>query len=813
MTTTLTTSAPRTERPAATPQRTTPTGSTRLVLASALTAWLTLFAWSGFVERPGTYLNICLVGILLIGGVGLLARRVRFPGIVVVAAQALALMLFANAVWGSAWWPSPASVEATMRSLGQAVTASQQYAAPVPAQVTAVVPLLALGGLVCYLLVDLCAVTLGRVPLAGLPLLLVYSLPVSLLDRSVGWPVFAASAFGFLLMLTFQEGDRIRRWGRPLGTGSPASTVSAQRDTVLVGATATGLAVLLPLLIPTLDLSVFAGGAAGSAGGGREVSIRNPMTDLRRDLTRGADVPVLRVRTDGAETPSYVRLSVLTTFTGRAWTPGARDLPSAQAATGAFPAPIGLAPGVPRATSEWELSTTDAFDSLWLPTPLYVNRVVAGEDWRFDNEVLDVHAAEDDVSASNLDYSLTALRPEITASALVRAGAPPFDLEQEYTELPEDLPGEVLDYATEVTQGLRTDFERAQALQEWFRSEFTYSLERSTEGNSSSDLVDFLTPGTGRVGYCEQFSASMALMARALDIPARVSVGFLNSSQIGEDLYEFSAHDLHAWPELYFDGFGWVRFEPTPQDRARTVPGYSTEELPSDPTTEQPTGPTDEATASDGPQRPTESAAPTAGDAEDDSTGGGLTSAPFLWGGAGLLFLVGLALAPGAVRRTRTERRWRAAGASGSAAVAAEVAWAELRDSVVDCGLTWPSGRSPRVAGALVARSLGAAPDRTAPDRPATGPHANPDASRALDKIVAAVEQARYAAVPAPVRVEELREAVATCVTALRGGLTPRARFRAEWLPASVLSPRHAVTPGPALTRVRSHQDVVDHVG
>ncbi len=47
----------------------------------------------------------------------------------------------------------------------------------------------------------------------------------------------------------------------------------------------------------------------------------------------------------------------------------------------------------------------------------------------------------------------------------------------------------------------------------------------------------------------------------------------MQSSLQGVTTYTVSSHDLHAWPELYFDGVGWLRFEPTPGrgDRPRLL--------------------------------------------------------------------------------------------------------------------------------------------------------------------------------------------------------------------------------------------------
>ena len=179
-----------------------------------------------------------------------------------------------------------------------------------------------------------------------------------------------------------------------------------------------------------------------------------------------------------------------------------------------------------------------------------------------------------------------------------------------------------------------------------------------------------------------------------------------------------------------------------------------------------------------------------------------------LWTLAVLVLLVALMVAPRFLRRAATARRWRIDGDP------AEAAWAELRACATDLGVAWPAGRSPRAAGALLQRSFGAPLSPSTPARPETGPRTNPEAVAALDQIVRALEESRYSPAPAfTPDVEELQALVATCVAALQGGVTSRARLRATWLPASVLTLRRGVIQRPTLTRVRSTQDVVDHVG
>ncbi|WP_299057686.1 DUF3488 and transglutaminase-like domain-containing protein [uncultured Nocardioides sp.] len=788
-----------------------------LALTACLTAWTTTMAWRGFTENPDRFL-VPLLGIgLVVAVVGSALRTLGVPAVLVVVAQlGVAAVGFLRSATGS-WLPTPDTVALAVRALEDAVVSAGRYAAPVGGDVPPVEPLLLLAGLACLLMVDVLACSIRTVSLAGLPLLTVYTLPVSMLGGEVTWWVFAAPAAGFLWMLFQSTAAELDRWDAAedgtagdrddavQDTGFGVRTGGVGATALGLGATATGLALVVPLAVPTLGLAALDGD--GTGGGDREISLTNPMTDLRRDLRRPEDTPLLQLRTSDPD-PSYLRISVLNRFSDEAWTSGNRDLPDDQSASGLMPAPEGVAETVARREHDYDIRVSPDFVSAWLPTPFPAQRVDAEGLWKYDVSTRDFIAAEDDLTTAGLRYTATGLDLDITQAALVTSTPSSSALGSEFTELPDDLPLEVRQLSRAVTDGATTDLDRAVALQQWFRRDggFTYSLQADS-GNGADDLVSFLDDGPdGRTGYCEQFASAMAVMARALDIPARVAVGFLHPEQVGSDgdeaLWEYSSDDLHAWPELYFPGSGWVRFEPTPAGRASEVPDYT-----------QGLGDTDRPDVTEPGQG--------AGDAPIPDQGGGeggvpepadrqvaveasaTSSSPLAaWRTValslgGLALVVLLAAAPALLRRRRrTHRRttWSPV----------EAAWAELRDTVVDLRQPWPAGRSPRQALALLEPLLQPDPDsrsdRAASDHAAAVP--------ALRRLVAAVEQERYArATPAqdPGHAAALDADVEAVRLALAGATGGRRRRLARWLPASALpTAARPAAPTPATRRTGS---------
>lgn len=140
---------------------------------------------------------------------------------------------------------------------------------------------------------------------------------------------------------------------------------------------------------------------------------------------------------------------------------------------------------------------------------------------------------------------------------------------EHYLQLPLDTPSAIGSIAREVTAGATTDFETAWMLQSWFRDEgnFAYSIEVST-GHDSLVLNDWLNDPESinyRTGYCEQFAAAMAVLARNLNIPSRVVWGFTPGEVADNGTITVRDTNAHAWVELWIEPYGWFPFDPTPR--------------------------------------------------------------------------------------------------------------------------------------------------------------------------------------------------------------------------------------------------------
>ncbi len=775
-----------------------PVGQT-LTLAgvAAGTTWVTLLSWRSLSVNSAEFTTPLFFIGALIAVIGALSRSVRLPALVILVAQLVVASICVLGTVTGSMAPTPANFAEFTTAFSDGLGSARLYVAPIPVGVPSITAILVTCGAATLVAVDLLAGTLKRIPLAGLVLLTSYSVPVAITGIGLSWWEFIVVAAGFLGLLYLAHGEQVSRWGRgmsdeedPDPSGFGVRTGAIRGSALAIGATATTLALAVPILIPTLDVTLF----DGSGPGERKIEVSDPMVDLRRDLTLGKDIPLLWVNTP-AEKPSYFRLSVLTRFNGDTWTPGDRDIPETQQAVGDMPSLLGVALNAERAESQYHVRVSNDFDSTWLPTTPQVSQMNAPGDWRYDTSTMDFMTPEEGASTAGMTYSLTGVDPDpdpevmddsVSGASLVRSR----DL-----EVPSSVSSEIRSLAASVTADAPTRFRKARALQQWFREDggFRYSLE-SADDADQGDLNAFLDQ-SGRVGYCEQFAASMAIMARVLGIPARVAVGFLDSRSAGPNQWEFSAWDLHAWPELFFPGAGWVRFEPTPSVRAPQAPGYTSAELTPD------SGATPRPSTSRSsellPSRGVSPSASTAGTSDDGST----IPWPALWlATAGTVLLVVLLLLPAFVRRRRRERRLRGD---------IEELWLELRDHAVDLGHGWPHGRSPHASGVWLGSLLGS-PTATneQPERPRRGRAENPEAGLALDRVVERLERARYSLDNASLDAASLSAAhdVRVVEAALDHGVGPRVRRRSRWLPRSL---RRSAYPPAQEVVTRTAEDAV----
>lgn len=143
-----------------------------------------------------------------------------------------------------------------------------------------------------------------------------------------------------------------------------------------------------------------------------------------------------------------------------------------------------------------------------------------------------------------------------------------------YTALPDEVNNTVRKLAREVTEKYDSKLQKVQAIERYFRDNYKYSTVRQrlsradgTAATAYDYIYYFLHQNEKKEGYCTLFASSMVSMLRSLGIPARVATGYY-ASPLMIDTENFATEledrNYHAWVEVYFEGAGWLGFEPTP---------------------------------------------------------------------------------------------------------------------------------------------------------------------------------------------------------------------------------------------------------
>ena len=750
----------------------------RVALNAALATLLATLTLAPLVAGK-SWLVVAAIAVIAVMVTGMVGRSLLRWWPMVALLQALALLLVlvvlfvrSEALAGPV--PGAAAVPALVDLLRAGLDVTRQQGPPVEA--TQGVVLLVVGGAgLVALAVDVLAASLRHPALAGLPLLGMYCVPAALLADGLPWYYFALAAFGFLALLSADAGDRVRGWGRVL-TGAPGSRGRPATDGMdglarggrRVGVTAVALAAVLPVMVPGLGNQVLSGAQGGGNGGNAPIRTINPILNLRRDLTSGDDSLLLTYRSSVAS-PEPLRIVTADIYDGSTWSPHQGSVPKDNRVQAGLPAAPGLTLGVATTAATTAISV-QALDQTYLPLPYPARRVDIEGNWYYDAATLNV--VGDRITTRGRSYTVNHLVVTPTPQQLEGSGAGTgMDT---YLKLPVKLPTSIRQTASAVTETARTNYERAVLLQRWFTDsgQFEYDTRAPVDprGDGSTDAIaEFLQV---KRGYCVHFASAMAVMARTLGIPARVAVGFLPGDKQPEGDWVIRAKDAHAWPELYFEGVGWTRFEPTPRSNDATAvpPSWSVpppgvmpgDDLPS-------------ASASV-PRASTSSSAaarrPEAGQPAATTTSLGDRLAALPWRLIGVLALVALvAAAPLTADRLSRRRRWRRAG---SPAERAEAAWEDLRRGLEDLGVRWASSWTPRALRHRLVADLGLGPDHDA----------------AAGRLVADLEAARYARPggSAGRPASQMRADVRMVLAAVAAGAPAGVRRRARWFPPSGVS-------------------------
>ena len=457
----------------------------------------------------------------------------------------------------------------------------------------------------------------ARQPLLALvPVLGLFVFPALIRDSSPAWYAawFLLGGAGLLL---FDSRARLATWGR--WVSNPSARPGSGWRLPLTRASSTGrwmlavagaLALVCASMLPGYGQGPLLDYRSGQVAGA-SISI-NPFVSLRTRLSSDENVPVFDVAASG---PGYWRLLALDRFDGTTFT--------ASSPTQVVPFNGDTSPDNDPAAPTQEVTQRFTIrqlggPSVYLPAASSPVSVRAGRNRVYQsprNRDLTLRQR----LRRGLSYTVVSQLLKPTAAQL----AGPKDYSGvagigSYLDTPSVDP-EVRRLALEKVEGKDTPFEQALAIQDYLRSSaFKYNLHVPALSTGGNQLRRFLL--SVREGYCEQFAAAMAVMARVVGIPSRVAVGFTPGVP-RDGRFEVGSKDAHAWPELYFPGAGWVRFEPTPRgDGQVDVPAYTTG-------TGRLTGPTGTTPAGSSGGAPTESTSADASaklQAENQEPGGAL---------------------------------------------------------------------------------------------------------------------------------------------------------------------------------------------
>jgi transglutaminase-like putative cysteine protease len=634
--------------------------------------------------QSSEWFYVGLGAIITVAASGALSRLRTLPVAVCLAISVAGLLLYLNLVFEvrHSWAlviPTPGSLSRLWELAGTGFSDAGTIMSPAPSRTDLV--LLAVGGIgITAIATDLIAVRLRSTALAGLPLLVLFTVPITVNAKhgSIGTlVVFCLGTAGYLAMLSADGRERIQVWGRLVslwrsgprqdtatGRGPDLDTRAVAAAGRRIGLASVILALCVPLIVPGLHASklISSGSAAGgtssssSSSGGTSGTLALPY-DLKQTVTQleGPVTPVFNYVTADeprwASDPPYFREVVydnLNDTLGWETSDFTQQETQVTRAT-AVPAAQGLETTVMSGAATAHVTVDvvaksglrNKSERTFLPVPYPPARVVTPPGgWLTDPELM---MFSKDKSVPVRTYQVTSYLIDPSIQQLNEAGPPPPGLAPD-ERLPRSY--QVLKQIAEAeTKGATTEYEKVNRLAGWL-SLAPFRYRPAPYFDSAAGLITFLTKT--RTGVCVQYAYALTVLARSLGIPARMVAGYTAGTQVSGGKWAVKSSDAHAWTEVYFSGYGWITFEATPAggDGSAHASSYQTRPLGPNPyPTPPPIGDTEQSGSQGTGVTPGHHLLP------DGGPGGSLpaTSAGIPWAAIVLAVVTAMALACGVI--------------------------------------------------------------------------------------------------------------------------------------------------------------------
>lgn len=321
-------------------------------------------------------------------------------------------------------------------------------------------------------------------------------------------------------------------------------------DGTVVGADAIAI-VLAVIIVLTVSVSVVPGGGSSpvlSGGGSGTQTIEASLTNVGSEISIQGSIslsPTVRFTVE-SEQRSYWRVGAYNRYTGSGWvrTVGSYSYNSS------LPPPPGPTQSV-RQTIQAETSM-DIMPAAWKPT------VVDGHSTRTTS----FGGIQPETSLESGDeYTVASAVPRASPDALRNANTDyPDRIVKQFTQLPSSTPERVERYTDNLTEKADNPYDTARTIEYYLQSNWNYSLNVPQPGGHVASTFLF----ERQKGYCMHYATTMTVMLRTQGIPARFVVGYTPGQRVDSDRWVVRGLDSHAWVEVYFPDYGWVRFDPTP---------------------------------------------------------------------------------------------------------------------------------------------------------------------------------------------------------------------------------------------------------